>query len=154
MALVRMNRTLPVRSYPTDVFDEFDRMFNELAAPFFGETRGFGESRSFTYPADLYETDDAIVLEMAVPGLTADQLDISIEGRQLTIRAKYPEFEEVRDRRYWLQTIPRGELTRTVRLPASVDIDAIDAKVHDGMLLLTMPKVPEAKVKKIAVTNS
>jgi len=145
MALVRNTRTLPVRRFGLDPFDEFDRMLEEFGgSPF---QRG-GEWVS--YPIDLYETDSDLVLEMAVPGLRAEDLDISIEGRQLSIRGKLPEAGE-EERRYWLQGIPRGDMSRTVKLPAAVEVDRIEAHVADGMLRLSMPKLAEAKVHKIAI---
>jgi HSP20 family protein len=144
MALVRVNRNLPAR-YTGTLFDEFDRVFDELATPL------FSQFQTVNYPLDLYETDDHVVLEMAVPGLRADDLDISVEGRQLGIRGKLPEGSDEADRRYWLQSIPRGDMNRNVRLPTNVDVDGIEARVRDGMLVLRMPKVAEAKVRKISV---
>ncbi|MFO7546612.1 MAG: Hsp20/alpha crystallin family protein [Trueperaceae bacterium] len=104
------------------------------------------------YPVDLYETAENVVLEMAVPGVRADQLDVSLEGRQLTIRGSVAEVPEDDQRRYWLQGIPRGEFTRTVTVPSGVDVDNIQARVDQGLLTLTMPKVAEAKSRKIAIT--
>lgn len=143
MTLVRMNRNLPLTRhvFGTDLFDDFDRYFGAVA-----------NLPRETYPADLYETDDHVVLELAVPGLTADDIDLSVEGRQLSIRGRLPTDEaENEGRRYWLQSIPRGEFDRTVKLPVSVDVDGIEARVRNGMLRLLMPKASEAKVKKIAV---
>ncbi len=147
MALVRTQRTQPVRRWAIDPFQEFDRLFDMSASPFVTRTE------TTTYPMDLFETDDQLVLEMAVPGLTGDGLDISIEGRQLSVRATLPEAPDDESRRYWLQSIPRGDVSRTVRLPVAVDVDAIEATVNDGMLRLTMPKQSEAKVRKIAIGN-
>lgn len=147
MALVRNARTLPVRRFAIDPFEEFDRMLGEFAGPLQARTEWM------SYPIDLYETDNDLVLEMAVPGVRTDDLDISIEGRQLSVRGHLPESEES-GRRYWLQSIPRGEFSRNVRLPASVDTDGIEARVANGMLTLTMPKVAAAKVKKIAISAS
>lgn len=144
MALVRNARTLPVRRYALDPFEEFDRMLGEFTAPFQGRSEWMG------YPMDLYETDSDLVLEMAVPGVKTEDLDISIEGRQLSVRGRLPESEED-NRRYWLQSIPRGDVSRTVKLPAAVEVDKIHAHVVDGMLTLTMPKLAEAKVHKIAI---
>jgi HSP20 family protein len=62
-----------------------------------------------------------------------------------------PESAGQSDRRYWLQSIPRGDMSRNVRLPTNVDVDGIEAKVRDGLLLLRMPKVAESKVRKINV---
>ena len=146
MTLVR-NRTMAVPA-GRSLLDEFDRMFNEATQPRYGVDRDLGG-----FPADLYETDEAMVLEMAVPGLTADDLDISVEERTLTLSAALPE-RETEGRRYWLQGVRRGELSRTLRLPRNVDTDAIQAVVRNGMLVLTMPKLAEAKVKKIAISNA
>ena len=148
MALVR---TRPIRSWggDPDPFDSIDRLFDRLAGPVYG---GSAETLH-AYPFDLYETDEAIVLEMAVPGVDADDLDLSIEGRQLSIRATVPEIDG-EGRRYWTQTIPRGDIGRTVKLPVGVDVDAVSARVRDGVLTLTMPKVHEAKVKKIAIDRA
>lgn len=144
MALVRNARTLPVRRYALDPFEEFDRMLGE----FRGSLPSTGDWVS--YPIDLYETDSDLVLEMAVPGVKTEDLDISIEGRQLSVRGRLPETDE-QGRRYWLQSIPRGDVSRTVKLPAAVEVEKIQAHVSEGMLTLTMPKLAEAKVHKIAV---
>jgi HSP20 family protein len=131
-----------------NLFGEFDRLFNEMAAPLLNAGSTFN-----AYPADLYETGEAVVLEMAVPGIRADDLDIRLEGRQLTIRGTIPNITDNQERRYWLQGIPRGEFSRSVTLPATVVIDQVQAKVTDGVLMLTMPKVPEAQAKRIAIAQ-
>jgi HSP20 family protein len=148
MALVR---TRPIRTWGLDPepLDSIDRLFERLTGPAYATAADAVNA----YPFDLYETDDAIVLEMAVPGVDADDIDLSIEGRQLSIRATVPEAGG-EDRRYWTQTIPRGDVGRTVKLPVGVDADAVSARVRDGLLTLTMPKVHEAKVKKIAIDRA
>ncbi len=154
MALVRRNRSSlsPMRDWNSgtfgDLFDEVDRFFNQATAPVLGQ---FAATTS--YPVDLYETEENIVLEMAVPGVRVEDLDISIEGRQLSIRGTLPE-RELEGRRYWLQNIPQGQFSRTITLPATVEVDHIEARVHDGLLVLTMPKVAEARARKIAISNS
>lgn len=156
MALVRRQNTL--RTQPTQswnlvgnegfgsLFRDFDQLFNELATPLYSQAQW-----AQGYPVDMYETAEEIVLEMAVPGIEVDDLDISIENRQLTIKGSLPEVD-AEGRRYWLQTIPHGQFSRTVTLPTNVDIDSIHAAVENGLLRLTMPKLPEAKARKITVT--
>ena len=128
------------------LFDEFDQLFEELAGPF--HQRGQG---GHGYPADLYETGEELVLELAVPGIAADDLDISIEGRQVSIRGVMPEIED-EGRRYWAQGIPRGEFRRLVNLPAQIDSAAVNATVQNGLLVLKMPKLAEAQARKVTVT--
>lgn len=147
MAIVR-TRNLPTPFAGRSLLDEFDRMFNEVTSPVYGADTPRG-----SFAADLYETEDAVVLEMAVPGLTAEELDISVEGRTLTLTASLPE-RESEGRRYLMQGIVRGDLNRTLRLPRNVDTDAIEATVSHGMLTLHMPKVAEAKVRKIQINNA
>lgn len=126
----------------SDLFSEFDQLWSEVASSF----GRWAES----YPVDLYETGEEVVLEMAVPGISKDDLDISLEGRQLTIRGNYnPAASE--ERRYWLQGIPRGAFSRTLTLPAGVEVDKVQATVHNGLLRISMPKTPEAKARRIAV---
>lgn len=146
MALVRTRQPRAWGMQTADPFDTIDRLFDRMTAPTLAPDGGMAQA----YPYDLYETDEALVLEMAVPGVTAESIDLSVEGRQLTIRASVPEVED-EGRRYWTQGIPRGEIGRTVKLPAGIDLDAVQARVRDGLLLLTLPKVQEAKVKKIAI---
>jgi len=154
MAIVRAQsaRPVPTRGWdlssPASLFEEFNHLFEQLGAPAFGSA-GWANS----YPADLYETGDNIVLEMAVPGVQVQDLDVSIEGRQLTISGTFPNFSENEERRYWLQTIPRGQFSRTVSLPAGVDVDSVDARVHEGLLTLTLPKAASARSRKIEITN-
>src|SRR5690606_27439162 len=104
-------------------------------------------------PIDLYETDDAVVLQMAVPGVRTEDLDISIEGRQVTIRGALRE-DDADGRRYWLRGMLRGDFSRTVTVPSGIDADAIEASVEQGVLTLKMPKAPEAMARKIAVNGA
>lgn len=152
MALVHTRSSLPQRArwgvpFRTDggMFRDFDDVFDQLAGRGLG-----GASSASSYPVDVYETSEDLVVEMAVPGVSADELDISLEGRQLAIRGTLPE-PEGDSRRYWLQGIPRGDFSRTLMLPTSVDGDKIEATVVQGMLRLTLPKRDEAKARKIAV---
>jgi HSP20 family protein len=140
MALVRV-RPQAWDLINRNFFQDVDRFLNDASL-----------TNGNTYGVDLYETDEQVVLEMTVPGLKAEDLDVSAEGRQLTIRGKYPT-TETENRRYWVQGIVRGDFNRTVTLPANVQLDNVQAKFQDGILSLTMPKVAEAKVKKIAITN-
>ena len=154
MTLARRStlRTRPTNGWNTaqteglgSVFGDFERLFGELASPAFSQTQW-----AQGYPVDLYETDEAVVLEMAVPGIAVNDLDISLEGRQLSIRGSLPEVDHD-GRRYWLQTIPHGQFQRTVTLPINVESDKVQATVENGMLRLTLPKVAEAKARKITI---
>jgi HSP20 family protein len=131
------------RSLAEDLFDGFERLFEDV-----------GRSEANGLSMDFFETEDALVLELAVPGVTSSGIDVSVEGRQLTVRAELPAAPEGEPRRYWLRSLPRGAYTRTVRLPVGVDVDAIEARVQNGVLSLRMPKAAEAKVRKLQIQDA
>ena len=152
MALVRRQQprnlwNLAGTSSAPSLFQEFDQLFNQLATPSFNNTQW-----AQSYPIDLYETGEELVLEMAVPGVVTDDLDISIEGRELSIRGNVPQTEG-ENRRYWVQSIPAGEFHRTITLPVQVEVDDVNATVENGLLTLRMPKQVQARARKINISN-
>jgi len=147
MSLVRSPRVFAApalrRALPEDLFDGFERLFDDVSR---GDVQGLA--------MDFFENEEAIVLELAVPGVTSNGIDVSIEGRQLTVRAELPSVPEGEARRYWLRALPRGAFTRTVRLPVGVDVDHVEARVQNGLLTLRMPKAAEAKVRKLEIQDA
>ncbi len=132
----------PRRTLADEFFGSFGRLFED-----------FGSSQNVQSGMDFYETEDGFVLEFAVPGLTSSDIDIDVEGRQLTIRAELPE-AKTEGRRYWLKTMPRGAFSRNFKLPASVDTEGISARVQAGLLVLNIPKAAAAKSRKIEVSEA
>lgn len=130
------------RSLADEFFGSFGRLFDDMAPA------GSGSAGM-----DFYETEDSLVLELAVPGVTADGIDVNIEGRELTIRAELPEGDE-EGRRYWVRSLPRGAFSRTLRLPAGIDGEGIEARVQAGLLVLTIPKAPEARSRRIEISEA
>ncbi len=150
------NRNRLSRSWPQgvghmdDVFGQMERMMQMPLMHDVARQRMNGRSQ---LPIDLYETNDEVVLVMAVPGMRPDQLDVSLEGRQLTVRGSLPEVQQEAEseRNYWVRGIARGEFQRVVTVPAGVDADGIRATIDNGLLTLTLPKAVEAKARKIDV---
>ena len=143
MSLVRSMPAAPIvrRTFPEDLFAGFERLFDDMGRSDNG------------LPMDFYETDSALVLELAVPGVSASGVDVSVEGRQLTVRAELPVAPSEENRRYWLRSLPHGAYTRTIRLPMGVDLEHVDAKVQNGVLRLEMHKAPEAKLRKLQIAD-
>jgi len=101
---------------------------------------------------DLYETDDAFVVKASVPGLTSDDLSVSIEQQVVTIHGE-PKAEEHQELRPVLVERPMGMFTRTFSLPMPVDASKVKAELTDGVLNLTMPKFEAVKPRKIEVKS-
>jgi HSP20 family protein len=98
---------------------------------------------------DIIEQGDDLVICAELPGLEQDDVDISIENNTLVLRGerkRKTEFEE-RDAHRLERTF--GVFTRSFTLPKTVDSDRISASYKNGVLELTLPKVEQAKLRKI-----
>ncbi|MFQ5946938.1 MAG: Hsp20/alpha crystallin family protein [Anaerolineae bacterium] len=108
-------------------------------------------SLSGTLAIDIYETDEAVVVKTAVPGVDPDNIDITLQGDTLTIAGEAEADEEVKGERYIRRERRYGSFSRSVALPSGVVADKAEAQFEDGMLTLTLPKAEETKPKSIKV---
>ena len=103
------------------------------------------------FPAvNLYETSEGYVLRAELPGLRSEDLDLAVEGDQVTIRGRreiaYDESASLHRRER-----PRGRFARTVRLPVMLDPDKAEAVYENGVLVLKVAKAPEHRPRQISV---
>ncbi|HUY62333.1 MAG TPA: Hsp20/alpha crystallin family protein [Candidatus Paceibacterota bacterium] len=90
---------------------------------------------------DLYEEDATLVAKMNLPGITPDELDITVDGDILTVAGMREEEAETEEKDYYSKEIRRGSFFRSVRLPKAVDAKAAGAAYEDGVLTVTLPVV-------------
>lgn len=117
--------------------------FPELRAPFEGR-----------WPkVDVVDREDAIAVRAEFPGVTKDDLDITLADNVLTIKAKIRQEKEEKDDKnnYYCKEISRGEFQRTLSLPCEIKSEETKAVFKDGILDLTLPKQAPAKRKTITV---
>ena len=103
---------------------------------------------------DVIEKQDVYLLAFDVPGVTRETLDISFKDNVLTVSGVKPlafDVDKNSDIRVHLSERVSGEFERSVRLPDHVDSERISAEVHDGVLLLTVPKAQAAQPRKIQI---
>lgn len=104
---------------------------------------------SFTPALDVVETGDAIVIEAEVPGLKSEDVEVSFENGELSLKgAKKAESKDApvhrRERLY-------GAFERRLTLPWEIQADKISAEMKDGVLTVTLPKAEVAKPRKVAI---
>jgi HSP20 family protein len=109
------------------------------------------QGQSFVPALDLSETADGYTVELAVPGMSADDLQINIENNVLTIKGEARKESEDRQRNYHRVERRFGSFQRTVALPTTVKADAISASLTNGILRLDIPKAEEVKPRRITV---
>ena len=104
---------------------------------------------AFRLPLDVYTTPEEIVIVASLPGLTPDEVEISLDGDNLTIRgALRAPLENVE---YLFQERGYGAFSRTLTLNVPVEADKAEAVFENGLLTLTLPKAEETKPKSIKV---
>ncbi len=141
-----------------NLFGDFDRFFDEF-------WRGSGRAAlpestpdALAPRMDYSVLDDEIRIRAEMPGLEEKEIDVSLEEGVLTNKGVRASESEEKDDEKGVQRMEtyRGSFYRSVRLPAEVDEDAIVATYKNGILSVTLPKLPEAKpeVRSIPVTTS
>ncbi len=99
--------------------------------------------------ANVRDENDAFVLTALVPGLKAEEVNISILEDVVRIEGEYQPDES----EYLLRELPSGAFQRTLRLPAPVDSAKAEAKIVDGVLTLRLPKAESARPKTIKIQS-
>jgi HSP20 family protein len=117
------------------------------------ETERTRETRCFVPRADIYETEDKIVVVTNMPGVSAESLDITLEKNILTINGYVePEVPEGYSLAWAEYRI--GDYQRSFRISDEIDRDQIEATINDGVLHLDLPKAAAAKTRKISVKTA
>ncbi len=138
-----------------DPFAEFTGLRRAMDRAFVGPTiRTFyrPDTTDLTFPIDLYETGDSVVVRAVLPGMTPDDVDISVDDGNLTIKGETTRDEETKDDGWFRREIRYGSFSRVIPLPARVSHDKADAQFKDGVLNITLPKTEEAVSKTIKAT--
>ncbi|MDY6795198.1 MAG: Hsp20/alpha crystallin family protein [Actinomycetota bacterium] len=129
--------------------DDLNRLFRQ------GFFRGSGEgskpAAAWVPSIDVYEREGKLVVEAELPGMSAEDIDISIDDRVLTVKGERTFTDEVKEEHYHRMERAYGSFERRIALPRDVNIDDIHASVTDGVLEVEMPEMEEVKPKKIPI---
>jgi HSP20 family protein len=153
MSIVRWNPAHELATFPTDVMNmqrEINRMFDKFFHGGTVDDGSFGTSL-WTPAVDVAEHDDAYQVKVEIPGVSKDDVKITMQDNILTIRGeKKQEKESKRSNSHRVER-SYGSFQRSFTLPTSVKHDKIEASYRDGILTIAVPKAEEAKPKQIEV---
>jgi HSP20 family protein len=131
----------------TSLRDAMNRLLEEsYVRPSFGSSR--------TIPLDVFETPDDLVVIAALPGASADDVNVTATGDTVTLKVKVPSETQKPESSQWtwyLHEIPHGEFTRTIDLPVEINPQNAKATFQNGLLRLELPKVEEARQHKLQI---
>jgi HSP20 family protein len=127
-----------------------DRLFEDsFVSPMTWRTIGAGEQIS--PPIDVHETADELVVTAALPGMKADDVEITLTGQSLTLRGEFKADEQVSRDQYLYRERRYGAFSRSLQLPVRVQGDHTEATFADGVLTLRIPKAEEVKPRQIRI---
>ena len=100
---------------------------------------------------DMYQTPSEIVIKSMVAGVKPEDLDISITRDMITIKGKRETERFVKDEDYFHQELYWGSFSRTIVLPAEIEVEEADAIEKHGLLILRLPKIDKNKQTRLRV---
>lgn len=134
------------------VRDEMHRLFHGT----FGQVRGDGATGvigTWEPPVDMYETDDALVLQVELPGVSKDAVTVELHEHTLTLSGERTREPEVTGGQYHREEGRYGAFQRAFRMPTIVDQAKIQATYTNGVLALRLPKRAAATPQGIPITG-
>lgn len=127
-----------------------DRLFEDsFIFPVAGRTNGMSDG--LTPAIDVHETADEIVVTAALPGVKADDVDITMTGQTLTLKGEFKADDQVTRDQYLYRERRFGSFSRTLQLPVRVQGERASASFTDGVLTLSIPKAEEVKPRQIRI---
>ena len=143
-----------LRTPSLSTWRDLDAVSNRFARIFEDAHRPASANGSSWAPAmNVEETHDALLLTAELPGLTDADISLELEHNLLTVSGEKAEqrTEGDEERRYHVSERQYGSFKRSFTLPRTVKGDDIRAHFEHGVLMITLPKVPEAKPRKIEI---
>jgi HSP20 family protein len=101
---------------------------------------------------NVWQTGDALKLELELPGVANDQIELSVVGDELSIKVDRPDAEP-QGATYHRRERGVGTFARVVPLPVEVDADRVEAELRHGVLTISLPKAESARPRKIQVSR-
>jgi HSP20 family protein len=130
----------------------WERDMEQMLRSFLPEDRWPGGSLGIQEPKlDLYEEKDQIVVKAELPGMTKDNIQLSIADNILTIKGEKKKEEEDKGKDYYRSERIYGSFMRALPLPAEIDPDKVQATFKNGVLEIRLPKSEAAKKREIKV---
>lgn len=134
--------------YPLPTFEAVDAMMNRLfSTP--------SVTDSLSVPMDVFERDNTIFVRASVPGIDAENLQISLEDHVLTLKGERKTDLNFETDRVYRHELSQGSFTRTLRLPKNANPEGIQAEFRNGVVTISIPKfVEERKALQIPIKTA
>jgi HSP20 family protein len=109
------------------------------------------EVKGWAPSIDVFEKNDNFEVKVELPDVKQEDIDLSLSEDTLTIKGERRPESGVKDEEYYRSEIVYGSFYRSITLPSSVDTRNVQAVYEDGILRITLQRVPEAKPRKVNI---
>jgi HSP20 family protein len=137
----------------TELRRDFGSVYDRFLGPNFLLPSYLSGEGKWDPTLDISEGNKNITVKAEIPGIEAKDLDISIDGRFLTIKGEKKREQKEKDENYYRVERSYGYFNRTVELPAEVDSDKVGASYKRGILKIKLRKAKGFETKKIKITT-
>jgi len=133
-----------IRDLPS--FDLFDSFFNDWHYKPTVKRNSY-----FTMPINVEEREEEYLITAELPGINREDIDITLEKNKLNLKINGSEQKEEKTTKYLYKERKSYSGNRTISLPTNITEDKINANLSEGILNITVQKVPEEQIKKITI---
>jgi HSP20 family protein len=132
--------------------EQMNRLVNEFVGRGSGEEGGW-TAGAWTPPVEIYDTDDALMVRVELPGVAKEDVHVEVHENTLSLHGERKPDPSVKEGQHHRQERAYGPFQRTFRLPVQVDTEKVQATYRDGLLELKLPKSAAAKPKRTAISG-
>jgi len=148
----RLTGSVNVDEFDDDIFEEEDDEMNQtLSEKKSSSLDEFVEENSMDFLVDIVETECDIIIQTEIAGISPDAVNIEISREQVTLEAERRSRSNYAESTYKHREIFWGILSRTIDLPAEIDVEESKADSEHGILTITLPKIDRLKKTKLRV---
>ena len=144
-----IDRWDPFRDMMT-IREAMDRWFQQSIS---GTGQLLSNLRPDSIPIDLVERDDSFEIRAAVPGVRPEDVEVTVQGERVSLRAECRQEEAQRGDNWLMREHHFGTMQRSITLPSAVSSENAEARIENGVLVLRLPKVLGGEARRIAVTT-
>ena len=137
-----------------DPFAEMERLLDRMNRRF-GEVESWetSEDRSSSTPIDLVEHDDEFVVTFDLPGFETDDVEVRVTDHTLRIEAERDESTSEDDEAYIRRERRHRSVRESVSLPDEVDAEAVSARMRNGVLIVTLPRLTVDEERTVEISD-
>ena len=141
----------PGNSCKTNRASLFNDVFDDFFGPALYMTNQPGKSGNTRLQVDIFEKENAIVIEADMPGVKKEDIKLDVKGKSITLKGERKQDEEVNDEKLYRRERFLGTYERSFNLPFEIDSNGVSAKFENGTLRLEITKPEEKETKQITI---